>query len=155
METENVTQNVAKPRRSKKPDYILAIMVNAVLLIIANQALNWGIFPFLNQDFKQVLPIQNISLVITIVFNAAFLFYDPEWFTSLLKMMLNGISVAVLARYLSVFPFDFSAYRGFNWVVFARVFIILGIVGCCIAIIVEAAKFVSALIAKSRERLSG
>jgi hypothetical protein len=145
LETE-VAPKSAKPRRSKQPDYIAAIAANAIILIIVNEVLNWGILPFLTQDFKQVIPIQNISLAATIVFNAAFLFYDPDWFTSLLKMVLNGVGVAVVLRYMSVFPFDFSAYSGFNWTVLARVMLVIGLVGCSIAIIVEAAKFVGALI---------
>ena len=144
MENENVARKSAKPSRSKKPDYIVAIIFNAIVLVIVNQILNWGILHFLTQDFKQVIPIQNISLAATIIFNAAFLFYDPEWFTSLLRMVLNGISVAVLARFLSVFPFDFSA-ESFNWALLFRVMIIIGIVGCGIAIIVEIFKFFGAL----------
>jgi hypothetical protein len=84
-------------------------------------------------------------LAATVIFNAAFLFYDPEWFTALLRIVLNGIGVAVLARYLSVFPFDFSAYSGFNWAVLAGVMLIIGLVGCCIGIIAETVKFVAAL----------
>ena len=144
MENENTDQSVAKPRHSNKPDYIANIVANAIILMIVNQILNWGILPFLIQDFKQVLLIQNISIAMTIVFYAVFLFYDPEWFTALLKMVLNAVGIAVLARYLSVFPFDFSG-SSFNWAVLFRVFIIIGIAGCAIAIIVEAAKFIGAL----------
>ena len=145
MENENVAQTHAGHHHSKKPEYIAAIIANAVILVIVNQILNWGFLPFLTQDFKQVIPIQNVSLVATIIFNVAFLFHDAEWFSSLLKMVLNGIGVAVLARYLSVFPFDFSG-SSFNWAALFRVMIVIGIVGCCIAVIVEAIKFIIALI---------
>ena len=140
METENAAQSIAKPRRSKKPDYIAAIVANAVLLVIASQILNWGILPFLTQDFKQVLPIIYIAGSITIIFNAAFLFYDKDWFTSLLKIVMNAVGIAVLARYSSVFPFDFSG-SSFDWAFVFRVFIIIGFVGLGIAIIVEIVKF--------------
>jgi hypothetical protein len=145
LENENVARKSPKPARSKKPDYIAAIIINAIVLVIVNQILNWNTLSFLTQDFKQVLPIQNISLAVTIIFNAAFLFFDPDWFTSLLRMVLNSIGVAVLVRYLNVFPFDFSAYA-FNWAMLFRVMTIIGIVGYGIAIIVEAFKFIGALV---------
>jgi hypothetical protein len=146
LETESVSQKAAKPQRSKKPDYLVAIMVNAVLLVIANQILNWGILPFLTQDFKQVLPIIYLSGAITIVFNAIFLLFNPRWFESMLKIVLNAVGIAVIMRYLSVFPFDFSAYGGFDWAVFARVMLYLGLAGLIIAIIVESIQFVVALV---------
>jgi hypothetical protein len=145
LETESVSQKAAKPQRSKKPDYIAAIVVNTIILVIVNQILNWGILPFLTQDFNEVLPIQNILLAITIVFNAIFLLYNPQWFESLLKIVLNAVGIAVLMRFLNVFPFDFSAYSGFNWALLARWILIIGIVGCGIAILVEAFKFIAAV----------
>lgn len=144
METENVVQK-SKTARNKKFDYIVAIVINAVILVIVNQILNWGTFAFLTQNFKQVLPIQNIQLAITIVFNAIFLLYNPQWFESLLKIVLNAVGIAVILRYLSVFPFDFSAYSGFNWALLARWVLIIGLVGCCIGILAEAVKFVAAI----------
>jgi hypothetical protein len=135
----------AKSRQNKRIGYIVAIIVNTIVLIVLNQLLNWNIFPFLTQNFKDVLPIQNISLAATIIFNAAYLFYDPSWFTSLLGIVTNSLGVAVVARYLSVFPFDFSEYSGFNWTVLARVLLIIGLAGCIIGIIAETVKFIVAI----------
>jgi hypothetical protein len=135
----------AKARQNKRIGYIVTIIVNVIVLIILNQLLNWNLFSFLTQDFKNVLPIQNISLATTIIFNVAYLFYDPAWFTSLLGIVTNSLGLAVVIRYLSVFPFDFSEYSGFNWTVLARVLLIIGLVGCIIGIIAEALKFVAAI----------
>ncbi len=137
----------AKARQSKRIGYIVAIIVNVIVLIILNQLLNWNIFPFLTQEFKEVLPLQNISLAATIIFNAGYLFYDPAWFTSLLGIVTNSLGLAVVIRYLSVFPFDFSSpdYSSFNWTVLARVLLIIGLVGCIIGIIAEALKFAAAI----------
>jgi hypothetical protein len=145
LENETVARKSAKARPDKRIDYIVAIIVNVIILIVVNQILNWGTFPFLTQDFKDVLPIQNILLAVSIIFNAAFLFYDPDWFTALLRMVINAIGIAVIARYLIVFPFDFSAYSGFNWTVLARVILIIGIVGCCLGVLAEGIKFLAAI----------
>ena len=145
MENENVAQKAVKPQRSKKADYIAAIVVNALMLIVVNQILNWGILPFLTQDFKQVLPIQNAQLIAVIAVNLLFLFYDSQWFVSILRIVTNSLGIAVVLRFMSVFPFDLSAYGGFNWAVLARVLFIIGIVGCAIAIVVDAFKLLRAL----------
>lgn len=132
--------------RSNRLEYIVAIVVNVLVLVIANEILSWGILPFLTSDFRQVLPLFNISLGVTIAANIAFLFFDPDWFKAPLRAVLNAIGLAVVVRFLTVFPFDFSAYPGFNWLVLAKVFLILGIVGCAIGIIAEAVRFVVALV---------
>ena len=59
--------------------------------------------------------------------------------------MLNAVGIAVLTRYLAVFPFDFSMYAGFNWAVLARIVLIVGIVGSAIGVIVELVKLARAL----------
>lgn len=145
MENENMTRNTPKPARNKRVDYITAIIANVIILFVVNQLLNWNIFPFLTQDFDQVLPIQNISLAITIIFNALFLFYNPQWFEALLRMVMNGIGIAVVLSYMNTFPFDFSAYS-FNFNVLARVMLFIGLIGCAIAMLVEAINFVRALL---------
>ena len=145
MDEETSTRVASRIEKSKKPEYIAAIVVNVIILIIVNQILNWGILPFLTEDFRQVLPIQNTQLAMAIAFNAAFLFYDPAWFTSLLRLVLNAVGIAVVTRYLAVFPFDFSEYADFDWAMLARVMLIIGLVFTIIAIIVEAGKFLAAL----------
>jgi hypothetical protein len=149
LENEGIARKATKPQRSKKSDYIAAIFFNAILLVIANQILNWGILPFLTQDFKQVLPIQSLLYAITIVFNAVFLFRDPDWLTAPLKMVINAVGIAMLVRYSSVFPFDFSG-SSFDWAVVFRVFIIIGFVAHGIAIMVEIVKFFRAVSGTSR-----
>ena len=152
MENETQTRQPAKPRKNKRVDYIVAIVINVIVLIIANLILSWGIMPFLTDSFKQVLPIFNASLSATVIANAIFLLFDPDWFTSLLRVGLNALAVAVAARFLAVFPFDFSAYPGFDWATLARVLLIIGIVGASIAILVEALKFLTAVINFIRRR---
>jgi hypothetical protein len=135
-------QQCAKPKRSKKTDYIATIFFNAIFLVVVNQILNWGWLPFLTQDFRRVLPIQNAQLIAVIAVNFLFLFYDRMWFVSLLRIAVNAIGVAVILRFLSVFPFDFAAYGGFDWAALARVMLYLGLAVLIIAIIVEFVQFV-------------
>ena len=133
-----------KRRRSKRPGYVIAILVNIALLVVANSILEWNVLPFLTQDFTRVLALLNVSLSATIAANLAFLFFDPDWFTGLCGMVLAAIGIAVGVLFLAVFPFDFSAYS-FDWALVAKVLIILGIVGTSIGFIAETVKLLRAL----------
>ena len=122
--------------------YAAAAVVNAALLFVVNNLLEWDLLPFLTNDFDRVVPIIRVSLVATIVVNLIYLFFDPDWFKSLSQIGLLGISMAATERMYRIFPFDFSAYE-FDWATVTRVLLILGMVGIVVAIVVEAAKLVT------------
>jgi hypothetical protein len=126
--------------------YFIAILVNVVVLVVVNRFPGWQVLPFLTPDFTRVLWLFNLSVLATIVANAFFIIYDPEWFLSLCRTVLNTISLVFAIRLWGIFPFDFSRYSGFDWALLARVVIIFTIVGISIAILVEFIKFIIALI---------
>ena len=121
--------------------YTVAILVNAAMLVIANNILDWGWAPFLTDDFGQLLWLLDISFLATIVVNAIYLGYDRAWFKSVTQIGLGGISMAVAIRTFQIFPFDFTRYE-FNWEPLARFVIVLAMVGVGIAIVTELGKLV-------------
>jgi hypothetical protein len=125
--------------------YVIAFLVNVGVIAVVNWFPGWQSLSFLTPDFSRVLWLFNLSLLATLVVNALFILYDPEWFVSLCRTGLNLISLAFIARLWMVFPFDFSRWS-FNWALFARVLIIFTIVGVSIAIVVEFIRFIIALI---------
>ncbi len=145
MEERTVARERPKTSKGKRAGYVIAIIINAAMLVVVNSILDWDVLPFLTQDFTRVLPLLNVSLAATIVANVAFLLFDPDWFVSLCRMVLNAVGIAVGGLFLTVFPFDFSAYPGFDWALLAKVMIILGIVGTSIGLIAETVKLVRAL----------
>jgi hypothetical protein len=127
------------PAAVRRSGYVVAVLVNAVLLWVVNNLEEWDVVPWLTDDFSRVVPIINVSLVASLVANLMYLGYDTGWFKSLTQIVLLSISMAVMIRMYSVFPFDFSAYD-FNWETVARVVMILAMVGIGIGIIVEVSK---------------
>jgi hypothetical protein len=121
--------------------YAVAILVNAAMLVTANNILEWGWAPFLTDDFSQILWLLDISFVAAIVVNAIYLGYDPAWFKSVSQIGLGGISMAVAIVTFQVFPFDFTGYE-FNWEPLARFVIVLTMVGVGLAIATEVGKLV-------------
>jgi hypothetical protein len=116
--------------------------VNLVLLYVVNNLLAWDVLPWLTDDFEQVLPILNVSLLATMVINVVYVWFDPGWFKSLTQVGLSVISLMATVRVFRVFPFDFSPYE-FGWATLTRVVLIFVMIGITIGIIAESIKFVT------------
>lgn len=135
-----------QPTTANRVGYVIAIVINAALLVVVNNLLAWGWISWLTDDFEEVLPLLNVSLTATILVNLVYLAYDAEWFKSLCELGLLSISLAVTIRLYRVFPFDFSAYD-VDWAVLVRIVLIIAMVGVGIAMIVQVVKLVRFAIA--------
>ena len=135
-----------QPTTANRVGYVIAIVINAALLVVVNNLLAWGWISWLTDDFEEVLPLLNLSLTATILVNLVYLAFDAEWFKSLCELGLLSISLAVTIRLYQVFPFDFSAYD-VDWAVLARIVLIIAMVGVGIAMIVQVVKLVRFAIA--------
>jgi hypothetical protein len=121
--------------------YVVAVAVNAAMLVIAYRILDRGWLPFLTEEWRDVLPILTVSLVATIVVNLGYIAYDARWLRSLVGVALLTISLFVTVRMLQVYPFDFSRWDG-PWDTLTRLLLILAIVGTAIGIVAEVVKLV-------------
>jgi hypothetical protein len=132
---------VNSKRVGRKVGYAVAIACNIALLVIANNILDWGWLPWLTEEFRQVLPVMNVSLGASIAANIVYLVYDPPGFKATAELGLLIISLIVTIRFLQVFPFDFTAYE-FGWGTLARWLLVLAIVGICIGMLVQVVQLV-------------
>lgn len=130
---------------TRRTGYAVAMLVNAIMLVIVNNILEWGWFSWLTDDFELVLPLVNLSLLATMLVNLAYMAYDLQWFKSLCEMGLLVISISVAVRTFEVFPFDFSAYT-WNWEATVKLAIVCAIIGMSIAMLVHAIKLILALV---------
>ena len=107
------------PGQGRRAGYVIAVAINAVMLWIAHQLLDWGWPRFLTEDFEELLPVITWSLVASIVVNALFVVADPPWFKALCNVVTSAISLAVAVRTWQVFPFDFcpTPSTGRRWCV--------------------------------------
>ena len=129
---------VTADKRPGKAQYIAAIVVNAILMIIFNNLLNWGV-PFLTSAFSGVLWAINLSLGATILANFIWLVFDPRWFRHLGQIALNLIAIFVLFLFITVFPFTFAAEA---WAFWIKIALYLAIAGIGIGTIVEFFKLI-------------
>jgi hypothetical protein len=126
-------------RKGRQAGYVIAIVVNLVMLVIAQNILEWGWAPFLTSDFAQIVPWVSFSLIASMAMNAIYLLDDRPDVKSLGQMTVNLISLIVTYRIWQVFPFDFSAYD-FNWDLLTHVILILAFVGSGIGLAAETLK---------------
>ena len=122
--------------------YVIAVLINLVMLIIVHQVLDWGWPTFLTDRFDLVVPWISLSLIVTIAVNLIYQFNDTPTVKSTGQILVNLISIFVTYRIYQVFPFDFSA-TSFNWETVVRLLLILAMVGAGIGVLTEAGKLAS------------
>jgi hypothetical protein len=114
------------------------MLVNVAIWVVINAQPGWQSFSFLTAEFAVVLPIVNLSLVASIVLNAAYLVFDPRWFRSLGQLIVSMIGCVVSWRMLSVFPFDLDP----GWEVLVRTVLVLALFGSGIGALVNLVRLV-------------
>lgn len=123
----------------RRTGYVVAIVMNLLLLYVANNLLDWNVLSFLTAAFGSVVWLINLSLAGTILANVVWLGYDVAWFKALSQIGLNLISAVVSIRMYQVFPFDFSQSQ-FDWAPITRLVIIFTLIGLVLATIAELVK---------------
>ena len=144
-ETDSPPAKKRASRSTRRFGYLVAVAVNLVLLYVVNNLLAWDVLPWLTDDFEQVLPILNLSLLATMVINVVYVWFDPRWFKSLTQIGLSVISLIAAVRLFRVFPFDFSPYE-FGWATLTRFVLIIVMIGITIGVIAESVKFITGVV---------
>jgi len=114
-------------KKGKKSEYIIAIVINIILLYIFNNLLNWQVY-FITNTLNDILWIINLSIIAAIIGNAILLIYSPEWLHHIMKIILNSFAVIALYFIYTVFPFSFNSFL-IDWcVVIALIFVMVGVI---------------------------
>ena len=127
----------APPRRSRRPGYVVAILVNAVLLVLVNVWPGWEAVPFLTEATASVVTLVNVSLWVGIAINVIYLVADPRWLRQLGTVVSTAISLAVLVRLVRVFPFDFGDAT-FDWDFWVRLWLWFLVIAVAIGLAAQA-----------------
>jgi len=107
--SEASTEKKPSQRRvkSKKMEYLGAVIGNLVLFYIVNHLMEWHI-PFITEDFYKVLPYMNWSIGASIVANILYIFFDQKFIHLGTMPVLNILSLLSVFMLFKVFPFDFK-----------------------------------------------
>lgn len=129
---------------ARRAGYVTGALVGAAGLFVINIWPGWDAVPFLTAETTEVLWLVNVTLLVGIVANLIYLFYDAPWLTSLGGVVTTIIGLVAAIRITQVFPFDFGDWA-FDATVLAWILLIIAIVGSAIGIVVQVVSFVRAV----------
>jgi hypothetical protein len=129
---------------SRRIGYLVAILINAVLLYAINVWPGWATVPFVTADLVAVLGLVNASLWVSVVANAVYLVDDRRWLKMLGNIATTAVGLVALMAMWQVFPFDL-AVEPIDWVTVARTVLIISMIGSAIAIVVNLVGLVRAI----------
>jgi hypothetical protein len=144
--TEHETKQATKPGRppsegSKRGGYLVAVIVNAVLLFLINAHPGWRSVSFLTPAMTQVITLVNACLWAGAIANFIYFLTDPKRLKALGDLVTLSISLAAGIRLLQVFPFAFHGSAAWCSTL-VTVLLVIGIVGTCIGLLYSLAMLV-------------
>ena len=134
---------------SRRLGYLIAIGVNGALLYLINESPGWRSVPFLTSDTTQVIGAVNVALAVSLAVNVVYLGYDARWLRALGDLATTSVGLAAALAIWQVFPFAFHGSAA-AWSVAARILVMTGIVGSCIAIVVDVVRLARAATGSGR-----
>ena len=149
---KNCKKSGKKPKKTEKsriPDYIATIIINAVLLWVAHKLPEWT--NFLTNSYQNALWVFNIFFVAAIILNFLFLFLDKIWFRVPMQLILNVIGFFAWFNLYHIYPFDFSHSNIANIDTYVHLGIIFVLVGIGVGTLAEIGRLIYKLI-KREER---
>ena len=118
----------------------------------------WQVYPLLTADFSLVLPILNVTLILSIIGHSIILALDKYLARQIILIVLNVLGMITVITFLRVFPFDFSvvphASAAAALPTVALVIMILITIGLGISALVRFIKLMIKVAAKRGEKLS-
>lgn len=96
------------PSSGRRFGYFLSILINGAIYYVINNIAIWNFIPFLNEQYRDVLWIANISLGVTVFMFATFIVFDPRWYRSLMQAITNIFSFYSIEIFRQVFPLDLT-----------------------------------------------
>jgi len=103
------------PPAGRKIGYIIAIIIMIVLIYVLRHLRAWGV-NILNEDYESALFYIELSIYVSIVANALFIFYDNRWFKHLIHGITNIFSALAIIMIYVIFPFIINNEDWTKWI---------------------------------------
>ena len=130
---------------ARRIGYGAAAAVQAVVLMVVNNVVEWDWFSWLTDDFNDVVGILSIAIVVSMLINLCYLTfptaYGVRWFRAMCAAVSVAVSLAATVRVYQVFPFDFAGF-GFNWEAVTRTILIALMAAMAIGLVFHVVQFV-------------
>ena len=123
-------------RNGRRAGYVVAIIINLLVLGFINTWPGWDSFDFVTADAADVVPLVNLSIGVSILANIVYLVVDAPRVKAIGEMVVSAVAMVVSVIVLRVFPFNFSAYA-FPWELLTRVVLVIAVIGSGISVLVN------------------
>lgn len=116
---------------------VVAVVVNAVLLVLVNVTPGWEAVPFLSPSAIEVVPLLNVALIVGIIGGLLDALVDRWWMRESIEIVSSTASLVFLITTWRVFPFVFADTSGLDWSLITRVILLVAAIGCVVSIFVQ------------------
>jgi hypothetical protein len=123
------------PVRSRRAGYVVAVLLNALMLYAVNRWPGWETLKFLTERTPEVLGLVNASMLVSLVANVAYLWRDGPRVRAFGDLVGTAVGAAAIVRIWQVFPFDFGD-SSFDWALLVRVLLGVALLGSVVGIVV-------------------
>ena len=123
-----------RSRPNRIGNYIAAVIVNIILLVVLNKLPDWNVRG-LAPSYQDVLWVINLSLGVQVAGNFLLIFFHPLYLHHLGQALFSAFSAFAVWRIYQVFPFDLTSVTdAIGWFdTFLKVFIMVVFIGTVIA----------------------
>lgn len=125
-------------RAAPRSGYVVAAVVDAVLLFLLDVWPGWDVVPILSPAFADVLAAVNAAIVVNLVVHAVSALVPSPRVRALGQLLLCVVGVAVGLLLLRVYPFSVTGL----WIALITALLWLGVVGSAVGGVVAAVQFV-------------
>lgn len=144
--SESVEKSIKKTSETsgyaRRAGYVFAIIWGVIWLAVFNIIQDFHLV-FIKPSFATWLPVANTAIAASIACYAVMLAYDSPWFRMLMEMMTNIFGFAAVYWLLNIYPLDFGAIAGLDWVdILVKIGLVFAMVGLGIAIVVNFIKMI-------------
>ena len=120
--------------RVRRVGYLVAVLLNAAILVALNVWPGWESLPWLTPDASQILGWVNVAIMVSMVANLVYSVRD-EMEREIGDAIVTAVGLVVLIRIWQVYPFEFGG--GSFGDVAARTLLLVAVLGSVIALVVK------------------
>ncbi|MEQ6903764.1 hypothetical protein [Nocardioides sp. YIM 152588] len=135
--TTHRTHRSRPAQTARRAGYVVAIVVNLVVLFLIHGWPGWDAVPFLSPETTEVLPYVDASIAVGILANAVYVVRDGPAVKATGDLVTTLVSLVVLLQVWQVFPFDFAGVWA-GWEPLTYVLLGVATFGTVIASMVQA-----------------
>lgn len=129
--------------------YVVAVLVNLILVWLIAVWPGWDVVPFLTQDTTEVLPFVYASIATSALVNLVYVADDRPAVTATGELVNALVAFVSVIRIWQVFPFDLDGqWVGWEWLFYVA--LVVGAFGTAIGAVVQLVTLVRIALGQER-----